>query len=166
MLGEVALSAWMVSSCESGTHATGEQEPAVAFDTALAFIERESDTLRLTVEVAETADQRAYGLMEREMLPSDRGMLFRYSAAQDPAQGFWMFRTLIPLDIAFLDEEGRIVAIMGMEPCGSPNPQVCRLYSPGVPFSGALEVNRGYFERSGVEIGDRVLMVRPEQPVG
>ena len=45
---------------------------------------------------------------------------------------------------------------MAMQPCASPNPQLCRHYSPGVPFRGALEANLGYFERQGIGVGDVV----------
>ena len=110
------------------------------------------------MEIAENEDQRAHGLMERSHLPADAGMMFLYPERQEPTAGFWMYRTLIPLDIAFLDDDGRIVAIRAMEPCASPNPRVCRIYEPGVPYRSALEVNRGYFARHGVELGDRVVL--------
>lgn len=131
-------------------------EPLIAFDTATVRIESGDDTMMLTVELAETDDQRAYGLMERDTLAPDRGMLFVYPAARDSSRGFWMYRTWIPLDIAFLDADGRILDIRQMQPCESPNPRVCRLYSPGVAYRGALEVNRGWFAEHGVEVGDRV----------
>lgn len=137
-----------------------EFEPVVAFDSAAVAIETDADTFHLRVEVAETRDQRAYGLMERPSLPADHGMLFVYAEPQDAGSGFWMYRTRIPLDIAFMDEDGRIVAVRAMAPCESPYARSCPTYSPGVPYSSALEVNRGYFERRGIGIGDRVVVVR------
>lgn len=133
--------------------------PAVAFDTIAVEIQAGSDTFRLNAELAETDAQRSYGLKQRPALPEDHGMLFVYTQPQDATAGFWMYRTLIPLDIAYLDAEGRIVAIRSMTPCESPYPRVCRTYPPGVPYSGAFEVNRGYFDRRGIEIGDRVVRV-------
>lgn len=132
------------------------QEPLAVFDTIPASILTGGDTLRITVELADTGARRAYGLMERDSLPADHGMLFVYPDPREPTGGFWMYRTLIPLDIAFLDGDGTIVAILGMEPCRSPNPDVCRRYSPGVAFQGALEMERGYLEDRGVKVGDRV----------
>jgi uncharacterized protein len=135
-------------------------EPLVAFDTAMVRIETAADTFDLAVEVAATEEQRAYGLMERDELPEDRGMIFVYDGLQDPEAGFWMYRTRIPLDIAFLDGDGRIVRIRRMVPCESPNPLLCPLYPPGAPYAAALEVNAGFFERRGVAVGDRIVLVR------
>jgi uncharacterized membrane protein (UPF0127 family) len=147
----------LTAACGSDAGGAREEfEPFVAFDTTALRIETAADTFHLTAELAATAEQRAYGLMERPSLPEDHGMLFVYSEPQESGAGFWMYRTLIPLDIAFLDAEGRIVAFHAMEPCESPYPQVCRTYAPGVPYSSALEVGRGYFERRGIGLGDRV----------
>jgi uncharacterized protein len=136
--------------------------PLVAFDTATVRIETARDTFDLRVEVAATEEQRAYGLMERDELPEDRGMIFVYEGLQDPEAGFWMFRTRIPLDIAFMDGDGRIARIRRMVPCESPNPLLCPLYSPGAPYAAALEVNAGFFERRGVEPGDRIVLLHGE----
>lgn len=130
--------------------------PPVAFDTGAVRILTATDTLALRVEVAETDAQRAYGLMERASLPQDAGMVFLYDEDQPAEAGFWMFHTRIPLDIAYIDAGGRIVAIERMEPCVSPNPQFCPAYPPGVPYRTTLEVNAGYFARHGVGVGDRV----------
>ncbi len=146
-----------VGACGRDAPAPEEFAPLVAFDTTAVRIETAADTFQLTAEIAETNDQRAYGLMERASLPEEHGMLFLYPELQGGDAGFWMYRTLIPLDIAFLDAEGRIIALRAMEPCGSPYPRVCRIYSPGVPYLSALEVGRGYFERRGIGVGDRVV---------
>lgn len=130
--------------------------PLMTFDTARVWLVSRSDSVELRVELAETGDQRAMGLMERTTLPADAGMLFTYPEPQPADAGFWMFRTRIPLDIAFLDDAGRIVAIRAMEPCTSPEPRWCPAYEPGVPYSAALEVNRGFFQRHGLSVGDRV----------
>jgi uncharacterized membrane protein (UPF0127 family) len=123
-------------------------------------IETDAEHHLVSVEIAETGEQRGIGLMARNSLPPDEGMLFVYSAPQDSSAAFYMFRTLIPLDIAFYDDEGRIVAIRHMEPCTSPTAAWCELYAPGVPYWGALEVNSGYFAEHGVGLGDRVVLIR------
>ena len=122
---------------------------------ATALIATPAGEVRVDVELAETHDARREGLMHRESLPEESGMLFLYDG---PASGgFWMKDTLIPLSIAFLDADGRILRILDMEPCEA---DPCPLYDPGVVYASALEVNRGAFERWGVELGDRVRLER------
>ena len=137
----------------------GAWEPIVAFDTGAVRIETVADTLVLTVELAEERAQWQTGLMERSSLPDDAGMLFVYPEARDTTHGFYMYRTLIPLDIAFIDGDGRIVEIVPMAPCASPNPRTCRVYRPGASYRWALEVNQGFFARHGIGEGDRVVRI-------
>jgi uncharacterized protein len=151
-----------MGGCEPREQNAWSMDPPVAFDTVDVVIETAAGEVRLRAELAETHDQRAYGLMERPSLPPEQGMFFTYPGPQAPTSGFWMYRTLIPLDIAFLDDDGEIVAILEMEPCESPNPQLCPIYSPGVPYVAALEVNRGFFGRWGVAVGDRVRVIRDD----
>ncbi|HSJ12980.1 MAG TPA: DUF192 domain-containing protein [Longimicrobiales bacterium] len=110
-------------------------------------------TERLLVEVARTEQQRAFGLMQRPALDDSAGMVFLYDEPQGAGSGFWMFQTHVPLDIAFFDSTGAVLALLQMEPCPSPYPEVCRNYAPGVPYIGALEVNRGWFARKGLGVG-------------
>lgn len=149
-----------VASCDFGGASVDDEpyDPPVAFGSGRVRLETSSDTVTMDVEIAATPDQRGVGLMERRQLPAGEGMLFTYPDAQPPDAGFWMFRTRIPLDIAFLDREGRIVAIRRMEPCESPNPRFCPSYEPGKEYWSALEANRGFFERHGAGIGDRVVV--------
>ncbi len=120
-----------------------------------AVIETDDGSVLVNVEVADTPDERAEGLMHRESLAPDAGMVFVFF--EDTTTGFWMKNTLIPLSIAFFDERGRIVRIMDMEPCEA---DPCPLYEPGVEYRGALEVNHGAFDEWGVEVGD-VIRVSP-----
>ncbi len=108
------------------------------------------------VEVAATPESRQRGLMQRESLAPYTGMLFRFDPPVSGAQGFYMYRTLIPLDIAFLDADGRILALRTMTPCESRDPRRCRVYRPGTDYAAALEVNAGFFERHQVATGDRI----------
>lgn len=155
------LVAW---GCDAPAPEPDEFEPLFAFDTIAAAVVTDDDTVRITAELANNDDRRSYGLMERPDLPEDHGMIFVYPETLTPTGQFWMYRTLVPLDIAFLDEAGEIVAILAMDPCPSPNPDVCRRYSPGIPYRGALEVRQGFFERHGVEVGDRVIPPPRELP--
>jgi uncharacterized membrane protein (UPF0127 family) len=151
------LVAFGLSGCDgSGFAAATEESPA--FDRAYICIPTASDALELSVEVARTPEQRAYGLMERERLAEDAGMLFTYPALQSSTSGFWMYRTRIPLDIAFLGADGEILSIQSMQPCASADPWQCPGYVAGVPYRSALEVNRGFFTSHGIEPGDRIVM--------
>jgi len=125
----------------------GNAETKAAGPTAV--IETDDGPVRIAVEVADTDAERQRGLMNRRSLSEDAGMLFVFEG--DSAGGFWMKNTLIPLSIAFYDADGMILRILDMEPCRA---DPCRIYDPGVTYRGALEVNRGAFERWGVAVGD------------
>jgi uncharacterized protein len=117
-------------------------------------IEAADGTVFVEVEVADEGIERRFGLMGRTNLPADRGMAFLFP--EPTAGSFWMKDTLIPLSIAFWDEDGAIVAILDMQPCPGDD---CPSYDPGVDFVGALEVNQGFFEEHGIDVGDRVRLV-------
>jgi uncharacterized protein len=135
---------------------------AVPFDTATAFVRTGTDSYTLRVEIAERDAQRAYGLMDRAALADDAGMVFLYERQQSGDAGFWMYRTRIPLDIAYFDGAGRIVAIRQMEPCPVQDQARCQVlasgYAPGAPYYGALEVNLGWLRERGIDVGDHVVV--------
>lgn len=106
------------------------------------------DGHEIRVEVADDAAERKRGLMHRDSLPEDEGMLFVYP--EERTLSFWMRNTNIPLDIAFLDRRGTIVDIQSMDA------QTDRLYESRQPAMYALEMNRGWFGDHGVSVGDRV----------
>ncbi|MCC5882561.1 MAG: DUF192 domain-containing protein [Halomonas sp.] len=112
-----------------------------------------SERHQLEVELARSSAERQKGLMDRDHLPENAGMLFLYEEAQSPRGGFWMYRTRLPLDIAFLDADGRIAAKATMQPCPSRNAFECPVTLAGVTYYAALEVNAGYFESRGIEMG-------------
>jgi len=102
----------------------------------------------LTVEIAADHASQRRGLMHREHLPADHGMLFVW---EEPARrGMWMKNTLIPLDVAFIDADFEITNIETMEP------QTTRLHSATRGIVYALEVNAGWFEQHGIVAGDRL----------
>ncbi len=100
----------------------------------------------LTVEVAATPAARSQGLMFRESLPEDHGMLFIWPREQWIAM--WMKNTAIPLSVAFIDGEFRILNIADMEPFST------QRHASSAPALFALEVQRGWFERNGIGAGD------------
>jgi uncharacterized membrane protein (UPF0127 family) len=109
-------------------------------------------TARAEVEVADDYYERRRGLMFREELGPDAGMLFVFPARSQG--GFWMKNTLIPLQIGYMErisqDRYRIVDIEDMTPCEA---DPCPLYKPDVPYDVALEVNEGWFDDNGVEVG-------------
>jgi uncharacterized membrane protein (UPF0127 family) len=118
-------------------------------DRVSARIDTGAAPIDLEVEIADSEDERRRGLMHREFLQDRAGMLFVHD--EDTDRGFWMKDTLVPLSIAFIDSDGRILEILDMEPCAR---DPCPLYRPGAPYRLALEVNRGAFARWDVEVGD------------
>jgi uncharacterized membrane protein (UPF0127 family) len=104
--------------------------------------------VEVRVEIAEDASERARGLMYRTALAENRGMLFVFP--REERLSFWMKNTLIPLSVAFMDSEGRIVDIQDMKPLDDDPPS----YVSAEPARYALEVNQGFFEEHGVEVGD------------
>ncbi|RUO81206.1 hypothetical protein CWI84_00095 [Idiomarina tyrosinivorans] len=110
----------------------------------------------ITVELAETEEQHARGLMERESLQDYHGMWFKYPSDRPGYAGFWMFHTLIPLDIAYLDSDGKIVAAFTMLPCKSDDPRQCRAYNPNKTYRSAIELPAGFLSRHDIRMGDRL----------
>ena len=114
----------------------------------IVVIGGEDEGVELRVELARTAGERSRGLMFREELAEDGGMLFVY--VEDTEAGFWMRDTLIPLSIAFIAADGTILDIQDMEPRSEDTHR-----SPEA-YRYALEVNQGWFQRNGFDVGDRV----------
>lgn len=94
---------------------------------------------------------RQRGLMERAELAAGAGMVFRFPS--EHSGGFWMKNTLLPLSIAYFDADGTVLAVMDMPPCTQ---DPCPSYDPQIAYSGALEVNRGFFDEIGLSPGWRV----------
>lgn len=108
------------------------------------------------LEVASEDSQRQRGLMGRSEMDERAGMLFTYQRERSASHGFWMYQTLIPLDIAYLDSKGMIVSIQSMTPCRSSRGRDCPSYPSGKPFWNAVEMNAGYFETREINVGDRL----------
>jgi uncharacterized protein len=108
------------------------------------------------LEVAADAATRATGLMGREEVPPGSGMVFLYPA--DTTAAFWMKNTLVPLSIAFVAADGRVVSTAEMTPCRA---DPCPTYEPAGAYRYAVELPAGAFRAAGVGAGDRVV---PENP--
>jgi uncharacterized membrane protein (UPF0127 family) len=119
--------------------------------TSVVHIRTSDGTVSVRARIADTDSERSTGLSGEAHLAPDAGMAFLFPGAV--RVGFWMKDTLIPLSIAFWGTGGRIVSIMDMQPCPA---DPCPSFWPTARFVGALEVNRGFLEDHGVEVGDRV----------
>jgi len=104
------------------------------------------------VEVAKTPQERSQGLMERKYLGKDDGMFFIFET--EDRHGFWMKNTFIPLSIAFIDKNGRIVWITDMKPLTLDS------HVPPQPILYALEMNKGWFSSHGIKAGDTIRFSR------
>jgi uncharacterized membrane protein (UPF0127 family) len=105
---------------------------------------------RFRVEVAATPEQVARGLMFREHLDADQGMLFVYS--RPTFVRFWMKNTRIPLDILYFDADRRLLKVFHSVPPCVVDP--CRQYPSGEPVRFVLELNGGTAKQVGIEAGD------------
>ena len=102
----------------------------------------------ISVEVAKTIEEREHGLMGRKDLGKDEGMLFIFET--EGRYGFWMKDTYVPLSIAFIDKEGRIVRITDMKP------RTLESHIPPQPILYTLEMKKGWFSNNGIKVGDTV----------
>jgi uncharacterized membrane protein (UPF0127 family) len=141
-----------VVACEGAVTPAPSESPK--FEPVKILINTDGGSVLLDGEVAETAEEQAFGLMFRRSLPGDAGMVFVFF--EPFSGGFYMKNTFIPLSIAYFDDKGVILKILDMEPCEEDS----TLYDPGVPYSGALEVNQGAFAELGVKEGDRITLTR------
>ena len=109
---------------------------------------------KLNVKVANSASKHARGLMYVTSLPEDEGMLFCYP--KEKLLKFWMKNTLIPLSIAFIDKNKKIIQIESMKPGDISGIQTIS------PAKWALEVNAGWFKSNNIKVGDEITIPNRE----
>jgi uncharacterized protein len=136
----IAMTLAGLVACSGNDSQTNRPASTVTFDGSDAV---------LYVAVAETAQEQQEGLMGVEILPADNGMAFVFD---EPANStFWMKDTLIPLSIAFVGENDRVIGVRDMQPCDA---DPCPTYGIEEPYVLAIEANLGWFEEAGIEVGD------------
>ncbi len=131
----------------------GPEAPAGIPEKPRVVIRLASGEVSVAVEVARTEEERARGLMFRDHLGSNEGMLFVFR--EDEPHDFWMKNTLIPLDMIFIDGLGNVVGIVAR---AEPLTETLR---HGGPSRYVLEVAGGWAEERGVKVGDKVLFRGP-----
>ena len=133
----------MLSACMTAT------VPATPSSSAIVLTNADGmRSITVHVEVARDEASREKGLMNRDHLNPDAGMLFAFDAPQ--ILSFWMKNTLIPLDVLFFDHDGNFVSASTMEPCKN---DPCPSYRSSGPATSALEVNEGFTKEHGIGRG-------------
>ena len=115
----------------------------------LTIVTEEGAEHRFEVELAVDPKQQAQGLMFRQQMAADAGMLFIYKPSREAVM--WMQNTFLPLDMLFIRSDGRIVKIVERTV-----PQSRKRIPAGEPVTGVLELNGGTVSRLGIKTGDRV----------
>ena len=132
---------------------------AMLFCPALALTPTATigDSNVVKLEIASTPEEIERGLMYRTSLAEGSGMVFLFNPPR--AVKFWMYHTLIPLDMCFIDN-GRIVKIFeNVPPCHSEDPRGCVTYpeeDPGIYVTEVIELPGGYAKKHGIKKGDKV----------
>lgn len=122
--------------------------PLGAAAEGMPLMELTAGIHRIEAEVAATQQNRMQGLMHRKSMAPQRGMLFVFDA--DARHCMWMRNTYLPLAVAFLDDQGRILNVEEMQPQTENN------HCAAAPARYALEMNTGWFRARGIGPGARI----------
>lgn len=142
------LFALVLTSAVQWQAAADSQAMMLPVDAAPLVAETVVGERVFSIEVADDTTERERGLMFRETMPDDRGMLFVFSQTQQI--GFWMKNTPLPLDLIFIGEDGRIADILPGVPFSE------AVITPGVPVRFVLEVKSGIAAKNRIGTGDRL----------
>lgn len=140
----------------AGCGGSASKEQAPALPTTSISVERGARHVELDVPVAATEAARETGLMWRQSLGADEGMLFVFGA--DSTAGFWMKNTYVPLDIAYIAATGEVLAIAEGQPLDT------TVLPPPGPYRYVLEMNAGWFGQHGFESGATVRFLKKLPP--
>ncbi len=116
------------------------------------LIDNSQKLIKINIEIADDRDEITKGLMFREKLDENSGMLFIFQ--NEDYHTFWMKNTLIPLDIIFIDKNFKIVDIKQAVPCEDQ----CSTYRSAKPVKYVLEVNAGFTEKNNIKVDDKVVL--------
>jgi uncharacterized membrane protein (UPF0127 family) len=149
-----ALAAWACGAAP-GSHASPAPTPTAVSGPRATM----PSGAVYTLELALTPEDQAQGLMFRESLPDRTGMLFVFPEISP--HHFWMKNTMIPLDMIWMDESGRVFFVSARTPPCRADP--CPTYGPDAPVHQVLEVAAGLAEKEGVRVGS-VLKIEGVSP--
>ena len=142
------LIVFVSSSGISGfAHANDGQAMSLPIDSRPLIVQTITGEREFSIEIADDGLERARGLMYRQDMPDDRGMLFVFDTAQPV--GFWMKNTPMPLDLIFIREDGAVAGIKQGKPFSE------QVISVPEPVRFVLELKAGIANETGMKIGDR-----------
>ena len=127
---------------------------SVEFSRSQLVIATDTGQHAFAVDIAQTLEQQAHGLMYRESMAIDAGMLFVFDPPRELTM--WMKNTFISLDMIFVDEEGRVAHV-----ARNTTPMSEKIISSRGPAMAVIELNAGVTEKIGLQLGDRVLFPKP-----
>jgi uncharacterized membrane protein (UPF0127 family) len=133
----------------SDSNAVLTQEFALSNITELKIRQMSISGALVSLEVADETQSLHQGLMFRDSLAENSGMLFIFPT--DGLRPFWMKNTYIPLSIAFITADGEIIGIDTMQPLDSVTKHI-----PREPYRYAIEMDAGWFAKHGVKVGDKL----------
>jgi uncharacterized membrane protein (UPF0127 family) len=140
------LGIWPAVDRPTATVSAGDQAMILPVDPEPLKIETKAGERSFTIEVADDPVERERGLMFREKMDDDHGMLFVFEDQREV--GFWMKNTPLPLDLLFIAQDGTIKAIKQGEPFSE------AIISPGEPVRFVLELKAGTSAKNGIAVGD------------
>jgi uncharacterized membrane protein (UPF0127 family) len=152
VIGALAL---LTRADDAGSSGAGERRPLDGFvEVGLRITKAAGGVAEWCALLAATDASRARGLMGATDLRGYDAMAFRYDSPS--SNGFYMYRTTLPLSLAWFDADGSFIDTVDMAPCPSSDPAACPVHWPPRPFVSALEVPRGELSRLGVGPGARL----------
>ncbi|WP_231186899.1 DUF192 domain-containing protein [Haladaptatus sp. DYF46] len=133
----------------------GTQTPTTVEETVNAAFVTGGNRTTVTLEVANSAGERERGLMYRESLAKNHGMVFVF---EDPAvQSFWMKNTLIPLDMVFVSENGTVLNVAHADTQPNASDSELRSYQSDGDAKYVVEMRQGFADRVGIEPGSKLV---------
>lgn len=151
LIGAVLVAAIAASTLYIARHsptAAEGQAMTLPVDPTPLVAETSAGERRFDIEIADDMGEREQGLMFRQQMDDDHGMLFVFEDTREV--GFWMKNTPMPLDLIFIGQDGRVRAVMRGEPFST------AVISPRTPVRFVLEVKAGIAEKAGIGEGDRL----------
>ena len=157
----IALSCFAAACGNDGTPGRSTPRATLTPETGARTIALQYEGGTLHVEVAQTPEERARGLGDRDALPDGSGMLFDLEEARVP--GFWMKGMRFALDMVWISEDKRIAGVAEeVQPEPGVDDTQLRRYSPDEPVRYVLELNAGTARRLGLKAGDHVSFDLPQ----
>ncbi len=156
LLAGIAYAVYLVSESGNGFSETNENSEQYSSsyqfkkNGELTFTSKEGNFLaKIDIEIAETEEKQAQGLMYREKMEENQGMLFIFD--RDDYRSFWMKNTVIPLDMIFANSDFEIVTIRK-----NTKPYDLSSYPSTRPAKYVVEVNAGFCNKYGIKVGDKI----------